>query len=60
MKPISSYRLNDLLYERWVKQRAKEVEHLSGGKLGYVHIASMDDDSFRRMYSDAMGKVLPV
>lgn len=56
VKPISSYRLNDLLYERWVKQRAKEVKRLSGGKLGYVHIASMGDDSFRRMYSDAMGK----
>ena len=56
MKPISSGRLNGLLYERWIKQRAEEVKRLSGGKLGYVHIASMDDDSFRRVYSDAMGK----
>ncbi len=56
VKPISSGRLNGLLYERWIKQRAEEVKRLSGGKLGYVHIASMDDESFRRVYSDAMGK----
>lgn len=56
VKPISSGRLSGLLYERWVKQRAAEVDRLSNGRLGYVHISSMDDASFRRMYSDAMGK----
>lgn len=56
IKPISSGKLNSLLYERWVKQRADEVDRLSNGRLGYVHIASMDDSSFRRMYADAMGK----
>lgn len=56
VKPISAGALNNLLYERWVKQRADEVDRLSNGRLGYVHIASMDDSSFRRVYSDAMGK----
>lgn len=56
VKPISSGKLSGLLYERWVKQRADEVDRLSNGKLGYVHISSMDDPSFRRMYSEAMGK----
>lgn len=56
VKPISSGRLSGLLYERWVKQRAAEVDRLSNGRLGYVHISSMDDASFRRMYADAMGK----
>lgn len=56
VKPISRGKLNDLLYERWVENRAKEVERLSGGRLGYVHVASMDDASFRRVYADAMGK----
>ena len=56
IKPITSSRLNALLYERWVEAREKEVEELSGGRLGYVHIASMDDESFRRAYSKALGK----
>ena len=56
VKPISTGRMNGLLYDRWVKQRAADVDRLSNGRLGYVHIASMDDDSFRRVYSDLLGK----
>ena len=56
IKPISSGKLRDLLYKRWVSQRAEEVRELSDGKLGYVHIPSMDDESFRKVYSDALGK----
>lgn len=56
IKPVSSGRMNSLLYDRWVKQRAAQVDSLSGGRLGYVHIASMDDDSFRKVYSDLLGK----
>ena len=54
--PISPSRQNDLLYKRWVKRNAAEVERLSGGRLGYVHIKSMDDGSFRTIYSDILGK----
>lgn len=54
--PISSSAMNALLYSRWVKQRAAEVEKWSGGRLGYVHIKSMNDGSFRPMYSDVLGK----
>ena len=54
--PISSGRLNGLLYNRWVKQRAAEVEIWSNGRLGYVHIQSMGDGSFRTVYSDILGK----
>ena len=54
--PISQGRLNTLLYKRWVKQRAADVERLSGGRLGYVHIESMADGSFRTMYADILGK----
>ena len=56
VKPISSGSLNGLLYQRWVKQRAADVERWSGGRLGYVHIKSMDDSSFRNIYSDILGK----
>ena len=56
IKPIGDGVLNNLLYNRWVKQRANDVERLSNGRLGYVHVPSMGDESFRKMYSDALGK----
>ena len=32
------------------------VERLSGGKLGYVHVRGMDDDSFREVVAEALGR----
>jgi len=54
--PISRAEQSDLLYKRWIKSRAAEVERLSNGRLGYVHIEGMDDASFRDVYSDILGK----
>ena len=56
IKPISQTVQNDLMYKRWVKMREADVERLSGGRLGYVHIQSMGDPSFRSIYSDILGK----
>lgn len=56
VKPVSSGAMNGLLYNRWVKQRAADVEKWSNGRLGYVHIESMADPSFRTIYSDILGK----
>lgn len=56
VKPISGGTMSSLLYERWVKQRAADVDKWSNGRLGYVHIESMDDGSFRTVYSDILGK----
>lgn len=56
IKPVSNGRMSALLYKRWVKQRAADVEKWSNGRLGYVHIESMDDGSFRTVYSDILGK----
>ena len=56
VRPISQSQLTTLLYKRWVKQRAADVERLSGGRLGYVHIESMADGSFRTIYADILGK----
>lgn len=56
INPISKTKLTTLLYERWVKWQTAETERLSGGRLGYVHIKSMDDESFRKLYSDVLGK----
>ena len=54
--PIGQSAFNNLLYDRWVKQRAADVEKWSNGRLGYVHIESMNDGSFRGVYSDILGK----
>jgi tricorn protease len=54
--PISQSEQSDLLYKRWIKSRAAEVERLSNGRLGYVHIEGMNDASFRDVYSDILGK----
>ena len=56
IKPIAASTLDNLLYNRWVKQREAEVERLSNGRLGYVHIPSMGDESFRKVYANALGK----
>jgi C-terminal processing protease CtpA/Prc len=56
VKPISLGAENQLLYKRWVKTRRNEVEKLSNGRLGYVHVRSMNDASMRTVYEDALGK----
>ena len=56
VRPITESAFTSLLYKRWVKQNAQKVTELSGGRLGYVHIESMDDASFRTIYSDILGR----
>lgn len=56
VRAISPGELNNLLYERWVKKREEDVERLSKGRLGYVHVQGMNDESFRRVYERALGK----
>ena len=56
VKPISHSAMNDLLYNRWVKHNEETVKKLSNGRLGYVHIKSMGDASYRDVYSQILGK----
>jgi len=56
IKPITLRQEGRLLYKRWVEMNRKEVETKSDGKLGYVHIAGMNDGQFRNTYEDMMGK----
>lgn len=55
-RPISRGAQNELLYQRWIRSRAELVDSLSGGRLGYVHIRSMGDGSYRDVYADVLGK----
>ncbi len=56
VKPAAPGALSDALYRRWVKGRAEETKRLSGGRLGYVHLRSMADGSYREVYSDILGR----
>ncbi len=55
VKPISLGEENGLLYRRWVRNRRAEVDRLSGGRIGYVHVASMDDSSYRTVIEEVLG-----
>lgn len=54
--PITRTAQSDLLYKRWVRRCEHIVDSVSGGRLGYVHIQSMGDASFRTIYSAMLGK----
>ena len=56
VKPISIGEENALLYKRWVRKNQEEVDKLSNGQLGYVHIPGMSDGPYRNVYEDVMGK----
>jgi tricorn protease len=52
--------VRSLMYERWVENNARKVAELSKGKLGYIHIPSMDEEGLERflrsLYSDNFDK----
>ncbi|HEX7903104.1 MAG TPA: S41 family peptidase [Chitinophagaceae bacterium] len=56
IKPVSIGEENGLLYRRWVRRNQDEVERLSNGTLGYVHIPGMNDGAYRSVYEEVMGK----
>lgn len=56
IKAITQNDEAELLYEKWVDDNRKKVEELSGGKLGYVHVRGMDDQSFRKVFEEALGR----
>ncbi len=55
VRPISQRAEDALLYERWVRTRRAEVDRLSGGRLGYAHIRSMNDSRYREIFEDIFG-----
>ena len=55
-KPVAPAEESRLLYTRWVRRNAAEVDKLSNGQLGYVHIPGMNDGAMRTTVEDVMGK----
>jgi tricorn protease len=60
IQAASREQVSNLMYERWVEHNAKRVAELSKGKLGYIHIPSMDEEGLdrfvRALYSDNFDK----
>ncbi len=56
IKPISQREKGSMLYDRWVEKMRDKTNEISDGKIGYIHIKSMNDRSFRQIYSNLFGK----
>ena len=54
--PITPRDESRLLYDRWVRRNEEEVDRLSHGQLGYVHVPGMNDGAYRSTYEEVMGK----
>jgi tricorn protease len=52
LQPISIGAEKALRYEAWVDSSRALVDKLSGGKLAYVHIPDMSEESLQRFYLD--------
>jgi len=56
VKPVSAREESQLLYRRWVLRNQADVEKLSGGRLGYIHIPGMSDSAYRSAFEEVLGK----
>ncbi len=52
VRPVSRSTEEGLHYRAWVEANRAYVERVSGGKLGYVHIADMSSQSLTQLYID--------
>jgi tricorn protease len=50
--PVSTNTEKGLLYRSWVEQSRAYVAKVSGGRLGYVHMPDMTEESLERLYAD--------
>ena len=55
VKPVDGSAEQELLYKRWVRTRRADVEKLSNGRIGYVHVRSNNDASMRVVFEEALG-----
>lgn len=56
VKPITPREESQLLYRRWVRRNEEEVDRLSNGRLGYIHVPGMNDGAYRNTFEEVMGK----
>lgn len=56
VKPITLAVESRLRYRRWVRTNQEEVDRLSKGRLGYIHVPGMNDGAFRDAFEEVLGK----
>lgn len=56
VKPINGGEENELLYHRWVERNRHDVDSISGGRVGYVHVRGMNNESYKTVYEEVLGK----
>ena len=54
--PISPGEERNLLYQRWVGRNREEVDSLSNGELGYIHVPGMNDRAYRSAFEEVLGR----
>ena len=52
VRPVTTATAAGLHYRQWVNDRRAYVDKISGGRLGYVHIPDMGDESLAQLYLD--------
>ena len=52
VRPVTTVVAAGLVYRQWVNDRRAYVDRISGGRLGYVHIPDMSDQSLAQLYID--------
>ena len=52
IRPVTLQVESGLLYRSWVESRRAYVDKVSGGQLGYVHLAAMGDADLTQLYLD--------
>jgi tricorn protease len=57
VKPVTTRFENSvLMYKRWVNMMEYMTDSLSHGQIGYVHVQSMNDPSFRITFDKVLGR----
>ncbi len=56
LQPVSLDEEAEWLKDQWVESRHDLVETLSAGRLGYVYLPDMSDDTYRQVYADIFGR----
>ncbi|AMW05918.1 S41 family peptidase [Gemmatimonas phototrophica] len=52
VRPVAGNALKQLLYLQWVEERRAYVARVSNGRLGYVHMFDMGEESLNKLYLD--------
>lgn len=56
VQPVTLGAENRLRYERWIEANRRQVEEMSDGRLGYVHVQGMNDRAYRSTFEEVMGR----